>query len=322
MKRLILFVGSLLTGLFIFGFLVAGVGWQEIGEPIQALSFLKALVILSVTGVFLLIGAMRWHFILRSQGCQVSFPSILKLYIAGFSLMFFSPIIPFASELFRTSTLLKLHQVEFGKGMASVVIDRIFEVTSNLSVVLMGGIIFLSMGGGVSYSIKMLGIIVFIGIWLLLISTLYIRMFQKKSIVGLFWKKGGGTQEVEKDVFEFFRLGNPVFWQGVLFSVLKSLIGLVRVWALIFFLGKGFAGLSGVAILGFYYLALLVPIPAGLGSHEALQAVGFGVLGLGAGTGAAFALLGRAIEILFASAGLIVLLQLSFRVLRNKVLRV
>lgn len=322
MKRVILFVGSLLAGLFLFGFLISRVGWQEMWKPLEAFSLSNAFVIFLLTGAFLLVGVLRWQLVLRGQGCPIPFSSVWRPYLAGFSLSFFVPIIPFASEFFRASALGDLHKIEFDKGMASVLIDRILEVTSNLFVVIMGGVLFLFAERGIPYSVKTLGIICFVGIWLLIVSFLYIRIFQKRSVIRMFWRGKGSMHDVEKEVFLFFYLRNRFFWQGLLLSFLKSAIGLARVWALIFFLGKGFAWIAGVTILGFYYLAVLVPIPAALGSHEALQAVGFGVFGLGAGTGAAFALVVRAVEILFASLGLALFFHLGLRFMKKMIFRV
>src|SRR3989344_966352 len=322
MKRVILFVGSLLVGLFLFGFLISGVGWQKVWEPLEAFSLFNALVIVLLTGAFLLVGVLRWQLVLRGQGCSIPFSSVWRPYLAGFSLSFFVPIIPFASEFFRASALGDLHKIEFDKGMASVLIDRILEVTSNLFVVIMGCVLFLFAERGIPYSIKTLGIICFVGIWFLVVSLLYIRIFQKRSVIRMFWRGKGSMHDVEREVFLFFYLKNRFFWQGLFFSFVKSAIGLARVWALIFFLGKGFAAAAGVTILGFYYLAVLVPIPAALGSHEALQAVGFGIFGLGAGTGAAFALVVRAVEILFASLGLALFFHLGLRFMKKMIFRI
>src|SRR3989344_2526917 len=325
MKRVILFVGSLLAGLFLVGFLISGVGWQKVWEPLEAFSLSNALVICLLTGAFLFVGALRWQLVLRGQGCLIPFWSVWRLSLAVFSLSFFVPIIPFASEFFRASALGDLsasRRIEFNKGMASVLIDRILEVTSNLFVVIMGGVLFLFAERGIPYSIKTLGIICFVGIWFLVVSLLYIRIFQKRSVIRMFWRGKGSMHDVEREVFLFFYLKNRFFWQGLFFSFVKSAIGLARVWALIFFLGKGFAAAAGVTILGFYYLAVLVPIPAALGSHEALQAVGFGIFGLGAGTGAAFALVVRAVEILFASLGLALFFHLGLRFMKKMIFRI
>lgn len=319
MKRLILFFGTLLAGFVLFGVLISGVGWQEVREPLQAFSFFKALVILLLTGGYLLLGVFRWQSILRGQGHVISFQNIWKEYLAGFSLLFFVPIFPFANELFRATSLKEHHDVELTKGMASVVVDRILEITSNLFVVIVGGVIFLFLGDHISYSTRTIAVIGFIGIWLFLLFLLYVRMFQKKSILRLFWKGNGRFHETEEEVFRLFHTRNSFFWQGVFLSLGKSALGIVRVWAVVLFFGKGFVALPGITIHGFYYLALLLPIPGALGTHEALQAVAFGVFGLGAGTGAAFALVVRAAEVLFAAAGLALLLHFGVRFLKNMI---
>lgn len=243
------------------------------------------------------------------------------MYIGGFSLLFFIPVIPFANEVFRSSVLKTKHHMELKQSMASVVIDRILEITSNLCVVIAGGVVFLFAGSHLSFSAKMLGIMAFIALWVVLLLFLYIRLFQSKSILGLFLKGNGHTKEVEEEVFLFFSIKNKFFWQGLWLSFVRAFVGLARTWALILFLGKGLALLPGVTVLGFYYLAILVPIPAALGSHDALQAAGFTAFGLGSGAGAAFALLIRATEALFAVAGLVLVLRFGFSVITSLVIK-
>ena len=321
MKRLVLILGTLVAGVLLFGFLIGGVGWNEVWEPLRALSFLNALIIFLLTGVFILTGALRWHVILKGQGCNIPLFETVKMYLAGFAHWFFAPVFLFGNELFRASSLKEQQCIDLAKGMASVLIDRILEVTSNLFVVLAGGVIFLVMGDHISYSAKMIAAIGSIGGWLFLLALLYIRLFQKKSIVRFFWKGTGGAQEVEEEIFQFFQLRNPAFWQGICLSLGKSIAGIARAWAIIFFFGKGFAILPAITIHAFYYLAILVPIPAALGSHDILQAIAFGALGLGVGTGAAFALVVRAVEMLFAVAGLALLFHFGVRLLGKLMLQ-
>ena len=315
MKRLLLFLGTLLVGVLLFGVLISGVGWSEIWEVLRDFSFSQAFFVLLLTFAFLSASVLRWQIILKRQECAISFGDAWKAYLAGFSLWFFVPMFPFANELFRASLLKERHHIELPKGMASVITDRILEVTSNLLMVLAGGIIFLLLGDRVFYSSKIVAVIVFVGVWVFHLFLLYMRLFQKKSIVRLFWKENGGAQEAEQEVFRFFQVRNAAFWEGIGLSLLKSVIGIVRAAIIIFFFGKGIALFPAVTAHGFYYLAILVPIPAALGSHEVLQTLAFGAFGLGTGTGVAFALVVRAVEILFAAAGLIFLFHFGFRML-------
>lgn len=320
MRRLFLFFGALGAGGAMFGVLVANVGWGEIWEALATLSLFHAFFVGFLTFFFLLANVWRWHFVLQKQECSISFLDTGKMYLAGFPLLFFVPMFPLANEAFRTAWLKEKHHVELSRGMAAVVIDRMLEVTSNLLLVLAGGVMFLFLGESILYSSKVIAVIGFIALWVVLLLFLYVRLFQKKSVVGLFWKGQGEVHEAEKRVFRFFQLRNLAFWQGMVLASAESVVGIARAWAILHFFGKGLALAPGVAAQAFYYLALLVPVPAALGSHEALQAAGFEAFGLEAGTGAAFALLVRAAEMLFAIAGLAVLLHFSLRFFKNRVL--
>jgi uncharacterized protein (TIRG00374 family) len=313
MKRVILLFGALVAGGALFWFLISGIGWEAIWSALRMFSLLKAAAVIVLTAVFFWVGILRWQAILKGQGHDLSVAALWKVYIGGFSFSFFFPIVPFANEIFRGPQIKKQHDVPIVQGMASVVIDRILEVTSNLFVVIAGGVIFLLLGTSVSYSLKVAGVAGFIILWLTLLTILYIRIFQRKGLLTVFWRGNGKDEmhEAEGEVFEFFAKRDQFFWQGILFSGLRVLVGLMRVWVMILFFGKGLALLPGVTVLGFYYLAILVPIPAAFGWHDALQAIGFETFGLGAGTGAAFALVIRAIEAIFATVGIFFVVHLG-----------
>jgi len=323
MKRLILLLSTFLLGSVLFGLLISGIGWEEVWETLRTLSFFEISIILLLTGAFLGVGVLRWQAILKGQGYALPPMELWRTYLAGFSLMFFLPVIPFASEVFRGSQLHKQRNIPVIKSMASVIIDRIFEATSNLIVIIIGGIIFLSLGESALHSFKVAAVIVFIVLWFLFLVFVYLRIFQRKSLASIFWRGNGkeGLHEVEHEVFQFFHVRDKSFWTGVAFSVLRSSVGLARVWAIILFFGKGLVFLPSITVLGFYYLAISIPIPAAFGSHDALQAVSFEAFNLGAGTGAAFAIVIRAAEALFAVVGLVFAIHLGFHLASNSFFR-
>jgi len=91
----------------------------------------------------------------------------------------------------------------------------------------------------------------------------------------------------------------------------------LRVVLLIIFLGKKIGALSALTILGFIYLAKMIPIPTSLGSHEALQAFAFDSLGLGIPTATAFTMIIRGVELLAALIGFIILFRYSLVLLKK-----
>ena len=90
-----------------------------------------------------------------------------------------------------------------------------------------------------------------------------------------------------------------------------------RVWFLIIFLGKEISTLSALSILGFTYLAVMIPIPTALGSHEAIQTFAFGSLGLGASTATAFTMIVRGAELIIALTGVAILFQIGIILLKE-----
>ena len=126
-RRLVLFLATLGVGALFFVLLISKLGWEEIAKELSSFSLSMALVVALLTAIFLLAGAFRWKQVLLSLGSPVSLSKLWGPYLAGFSLLFFVPVIPFASELFRAGVLQKQHRIPFSPSMASVVIDRILD---------------------------------------------------------------------------------------------------------------------------------------------------------------------------------------------------
>jgi len=318
MKKLIAFVFFLVLGFFLVTALFSRIEWREVLNTLRSFSFFEAFVILVLTGLFLLVGAIKWQKILKAQGVDISVYATGKAYLGSFALSFFAPMIVFGGEMFRAYTIKETHKVPFDRGLASVIIDRMLEATSYVLIIAVGILIFFAFGTTFSSTIT-LGVGVVMLIVVLLFVFFYIRMFKSKSIVGIFMRrrKGNNVAELEDEISNFFHFNNPYLWEVVSLTFLKAFIGLLRVWVLVFFLGKTFAILPGITILGMYYIALLIPIPAALGTHDALQAFTFEAFGLGAVTGAAFAFIIRTLEVLFAVAGMVLFVHLGFGLVRG-----
>jgi len=110
-------------------------------------------------------------------------------------------------------------------------------------------------------------------------------------------------------------------WQGFGLSFLLEIALFARTYLLILFLGKSVSIFSAVAVVAFSSLALVLPIPAALGSHDAVQSFTFTALGLGAGTGAAFVLVIRGAELISALIGLIFFFKFGVGFLQSFLLK-
>ncbi|PIW35019.1 MAG: hypothetical protein COZ90_00590 [Candidatus Nealsonbacteria bacterium CG_4_8_14_3_um_filter_37_36] len=324
MKKFLLFLVSLSVGMGLFIWIGKIVGWQEIKNAFLVFTGWQGLVIFGLTLLMMLIGNWKWKEILKGENIKTSFRELFRPYLAGFAVMFLAPILLLAGEIFRGYILKAKNFVPWSKGMASVFIDRITEWTANLVVIFFGILFFL-------YTIGLpprnLGII-FGGAFLLFafgISIFYFKTIKRESmaksllrILGLErLNHANSILDIEKEIFNFFKPKKIAMWKVFSLSFLRALVMYFRTWFLVIFLGKSITSLPALSILGFTYLAAMIPIPTALGSHEAIQTFAFSSLGLGGGTATAFTMIIRGAELIIALVGVVILFRLGIDLLKN-----
>ena len=326
MKKILLVLLSLLIGLGLFVWIGKITGWQEIKQSFLLFTGWQGFVILGLTLLMMLIGTWKWREILKGENITISFRDLFKPYILGFSIMFLAPILLWGGEVFRSYILKKNNSIPWSKGMASVIIERILEWTANLIIIFFGLLFFLLMIG--LPPIKLL--IIFGGIFFVFsgfIFYFYFKTFKGESMAKFFLRKFGfkdlGDQsavlKIEKEIFNFFKPRQKLMWKGVGLSFLRAAVMYVRTWLLIvFLLGKGIGILPALSVLGFSYLAVMIPIPAALGSHEAIQTFAFNSLGLGASSATAFTMIIRGAETIIALMGIMLLFKFGLGFIYTK----
>lgn len=324
MKKVLLFLFSLLLGVGLFIWILKFVGWQEIKNALLVFTGWHGIVILVLTILMALVGNWKWKEILRGEEVKISFGELLKSYLAGYVLILLAPIIVWGGEIFRGYFLKKKNSIPWSKGMASVVIDRVFEWTANSVVIIFGLLFFIYK---ICFPPK--NIAISFGIFFLIfisgVSYFYLKVFKKESFIKIIasWfgfkeiKEKNTFLEIENEIFKFFKVKNKTMWSALTLSFLRAAIMWLRAWLLIFFLGKSLSGLLTISILGFTYLAAMIPIPTSLGFHEAIQIFAFNSLELNSSTATAFTMIIRGAELLVALAGVIILFKLGIELLRK-----
>ena len=317
MKKVLLLLFSFIIGIALFVWIAKIVGLGEIKKAFLVFTGWQGLVILGLTLLMALIGNWKWREILKGGGTNVSFMSLFNVYLAGFSIMFLAPILLWGGEVFRSYILKERNNVPWTKGMASVIIDRFMEWTANLAVIFFGGLFFLLIIG---FPPIKLGII-FGGVFLILLAGVfffYFKCVKKESFVSLFIKNDQNKPfEIEKEVFSFFKVKKRAMWKALFLSFLRAGVMYTRTWFLILFLGKTIGALPVLSVLGFSYLAVMIPIPTALGSHEAIQTFAFGALGLGVSTATAFTMIIRGAELILSLFGIVILFRLGIILIKN-----
>jgi len=321
MKKVLLAITSFFIGVALFVWVSKNIGWHEIKKALLIFAGWQGIAVFVLTVLIEVIGGLRWKSILKGLGVKASFSELFRYYLAGSSFAYFFPMSVIGDEVFMTCMLKEKKAVPWPKGMASAAIDRILELTANLVVIFFGMMFFFLTIGFLQARIRMIYILAFISV-VVAVIFLYFKSFKNESIVRYFMQnEKEQLLEVEKEVFGFLKPKNNTMWEGLGLSFLRAGIITFRAWLLIVFLGKTISILPALSVLGFSYLALLLPIPASLGSHEAVQAFAFEALNLGAGTGMVYVMVIRGAEVILYLAGLIIFIRLSMNLLKTNIIK-
>lgn len=327
MRKILLFFTSLFIGIGLLVWIIRFIGWKEIESAFLVFTGWHGIIILLLTALMLFIGMWKWKVILKSQGYDLSNRNLTAPYLTGFSLVYLFPMVIFGGEIFKGYILKEKFSVPWKNGITSIIIDKIIETTSFL-IAMFAGLAFFLLKIGLpprNLGIILAGIFVFFSAG---IGFFYFKSFRKESIARLFIKFLNHNRflkedviGIEKEIFNFFKPKRRAFWEGMGLSVLRVIITWFRCWVLILFLGKNIAALSALSILGFYYFALMIPIPAALGSHEVVQIFSFGALGLGASLAPAFTMIQRGAELILAFVGMAIFFRLGMGLLQTVLFR-
>lgn len=321
MKKIILFLISLLIGFALFFWVARIVGWQEIKNAFLVFTGWQGLIIFALTLLMILAGVWKWKEILRGQEVEVPFVSLIGPYLAGFAISFLAPIIVLSGEFFRGYLLKKRESLSWSKAIGSVIIDRVSEWTSNLLIILFGILFFLYKIGLPPKNLMIIfgGVFFFFALGIILF---YFGIFKEKSLISFFTRNKTLNPKntflrTEKELLIFFNQKKRAMWKVFGISFLRAGTMWLRAWLLVVFLSHNIGVLSSLSILGFSYMAAMIPIPASLGSHEIIQAFAFSSLGLGISTATAFTMIIRGAELIVSLIGAFIFLRLGIQTLKN-----
>lgn len=273
-------------------FTLSQLQWRDIVTSIQSLHWQDWIIWLFLNLAIVLLLTWRWHLLLRAFSTLFPFLKLLQIRQAGQTVSFITPGPQFGGEPFQIYWLYK-SGVSLRAGIFSLGVDRLLELLANFSVLFLA-LIFLS--AHQSSLVKfdnllpsMTGILVF----MLLSGIVYLFLKRPGWINRLIeslispWREHPNFQHVRQ---EWKNSGND--WRVLIsegktylsFSVLLSLIGWVglfaELWLLLHFVSVNAGMQDFLFIFIALRLALLMPIPGGIGTVEAAVLWSFTVLEL------------------------------------------
>ena len=322
LKKILLFLISLVFGLAVFILVIREVGFKNIKQAFSLFSYLEGAAIIIVSFLISFLNILRWKYILKSQGYNIPIFNLAKVWFAGFSVNYLTPVAALGGEPFKIYSIKKIFSVDWEKGIASIFIEKLLGGVFYFLYLTFGVLSFFLLIG---FPPKNIGITIggILLISVIIILVLFHKIFKKESILkrflSLFGIKNNSSNnlllETEKEIFAFFQPRKKTIWQGVGITFLSYLMSFVRSFLIIFFLTGKTSILTAFSVYAFANLAYLFPIPAALGILEALETFNFGILGLGSNIGTVFSLILRGAELLICLAGVIFLVKVGIKLI-------
>jgi len=296
---------------------VRGIPLSEVATTLRRLTAGEIatlfLVNLGVTFVF----ALRWWVILRVLGYPVQFVRLSTYRLAGFALSYLTPGTQFGGEPLQIALTHRRHAVPAEAATAAVVIDRAVELLGNFT--------FLAFGLILSLRLRLIpgdrgGVLAVLAVALLALPLGFLgaALSGRKPVTWLLqrlpvshtrqakrWTRvvewAGATED---QVVAFCRERPAGLAVAMGLSFVSWTVIVFEYSLMLSFLAIRLDLLEVVGVITASRLALLVPVPGGLGALEASQVLALAALGYSRAEGLGLGLLIRARDLVFAAAGL------------------
>jgi len=330
MRKKLLVLALVLLGVGIFSAVLANSSWSEIVAILSQLTIWKFLAFLAVAQISFALLTLRWKIILKTHGHKVSFLTLWLYRASGYGVSYITPT-QVGGEPVRIYFLNENHDIRLRDATASVLLDKLLEITAFLAFVASGVIV-------VSFTnlLPQSSLYIILGI-VASFSLLTIYVFKKLYdgtgfLTHLFQKLGlkkikklkkfeNKIYHTEKLIIDFLchtehkksTLPLIIFislasWSAVIFEY----------YLLASFLGAALSSYESFLVATVPLMAYLIPIPGGLGMLEGAQAGMFTLLGYSTSLALAVVVMVRIKEIFFSSIGFVYALTHGVTLLGKK----
>ncbi len=316
MKKKWIVLGSILAGIAALWIILKQIPFKEI---INLFSNSSPLIILGYIGISVLIMlflALRWKIILKSKGYNVSLFKLFSYRIAGYGVSYLTPAAKLGGEPVRAG-LLSRDGISFSEGLSTIIIDKTIEIATNALFFFIGVMIVLFSFAvpGQAEIMMLLFALIFLGLMLFIYHRLvsgkgFIKSLANKfklSTTKVYKKNKVKILEFESAIIKFFKHDKKDFYLSCVASFFSWVCMFVEYKFAGLILGFDFTFVQIFLIVSFIGVAMMIPIPMGLGSMELSQVTVFALFKMGQTGGVALAFLVRARDLLWSVVGLIIL---------------
>jgi uncharacterized protein (TIRG00374 family) len=286
--------------------------------PLLALAVANGLVLLSLTG--------RWWLVLRAWGYAISYLTLAGYRLAAFGVSYFTPGPQFGGEPLQVYLVRRHHRLPYDRAVAAVTLDKLLELLVNFSFLVVG-VWLIGRHGLFPMAVNRSLVLFAAGLLALPVGMLLALAAGRRPLSGLLWRLRPWiapldarlpgvawsqryrrildvTRSSEALVTAFYRCYPGWLLMALLTSGLSWTLMLGEYWLMVRFLGADLNFGQAVVALTVARLAILLPMPGGLGVLEASQVLALGMLGVDPATGLSVALLIRVRDVLLGGLGL------------------
>jgi uncharacterized protein (TIRG00374 family) len=293
--------------------------FTDIANSIRALDPLQWIFWLGLNLLVLTLSSLRWQGLTSMLGESAGFTKLFAIKLAGQTISFITPGPQFGGEPLQIYWLYQHCGIAIHRAILSLTLDRFYELWVNFSVLLAGLIILLysQLEGAADWAYLILVLTTLV----LALPLLGIAILKRPRWFGGFmarlaqrWQHHPRLQQLDShwqkltaELSRVLRYQRPALLRGLLLSVIGWVCILGELYLLLSFLNIDPSVADFVLLFVAVRLAMLLPLPGGIGTIEAALLWSFQILEFSASAAIGLIALMRLRDAIILLAGLLCL---------------
>ncbi|PIR57677.1 MAG: hypothetical protein COU71_02855 [Parcubacteria group bacterium CG10_big_fil_rev_8_21_14_0_10_38_31] len=274
LKNIIRFIG-----IFIFIFILFKVNARESLYIIKGSNIFLIILALLVGTLPIFLRNLRWQKLLKSEGIIINFLETLLVY---FNAIFWGSITPGKIGEFSKIIYLTKRGSPWGKATASVIFDRLFDITT---IIILGALgVFIFFGGlkKLTHIFLIMSVILLAFILTMYFNKNFIKKILKKIIKKVSTRKNHNITEEEVDnLFNSFNKPTLILLSGTMISIFAWILYFLQIYILAKSIGIEITFILTSAIIAIITALNLIPITiSGIGTRDVALILLFSQIGI------------------------------------------
>jgi uncharacterized protein (TIRG00374 family) len=289
------------------------------------LGLAQILVLILANGLVLMTLSGRWWLILRGQGYSIPYLTLAGYRLAAFGVSYFTPGPQFGGEPLQVHLVQRRHRVARSTAISAVTLDKSLELLTNFAF-LTGGVACILLWQAFPWVPVRQAIILPVLLLALPVGFLLAIWGGRHPVSGLFkacvglllhqkplgdvpWsyryaKVYQAIRDSEEEATRFCQESPLTLVQALLVSLVSWVAIVGEYWLMLRVLGLDLTPVQVISTLTAARIAILLPLPGGLGTLEASQVLALGAFGLNPAAGISLSLLIRVRDVALGGLGL------------------